>query len=379
MQYRQFGNTDMQVSALGFGLMRLPTIGDDSSDIDEQEAARMVRYAIDNGINYLDTAYPYHGGESESFAGRVLAEGYRNKVYLATKLPVYEVEKDEDFDRLIDEQLEKLRTDYVDVYLLHGLNSDRWEKVSGLGVCDFLDRIREDGRARYVGFSFHDELEVFKEIVGSYDWDMCLIQLNFMDHDYQAGVEGMRYAADEGMGVAIMEPLRGGKLAENVPEDVMQVWSKAPADRKPADWALRWVCNHPEVSVVLSGMSSMQQLEENIETFSDAHPESLSGQELAVIEEVRDIYLDRMKVDCTSCGYCTPCPQEVPIPRILSMWNEASMYQALKPASRRYSSMVEDEKSAEQCIECGVCEEACPQGIEVAEALKQAHRDLTGQ
>jgi len=290
---------------------------------------------------------------------------------------VYEVEEHEDFDRLLNEQLERLQTDYVDVYLLHGLNSDRWEKVYELGVREFLDRIQQDGRARHVGFSFHDELDVFKAIVDDYDWDMCLVQLNYMDHDYQAGVEGVKYAADQGMAVAVMEPLRGGKLAQNVPEDVMQVWDKAPTSRKPADWALRWVCNLSEVSVVLSGMSTMQQLKENIETVADARPESLTDEEMKVIEEVRDIYLERMKVNCTSCGYCTPCPEGVAIPRILSMWNEAAMYQAMESSARRYANMVDNEKSAEQCVECGACEEACPQGITIIRALQQAHGDLT--
>ncbi len=376
MQYREYGSTDLEVSTLGFGLMRLPTEGDDSSEIDEEEAVKMVRYAIDEGVNYLDTAYPYHGGNSETLAAKALKGGYREKVHLVTKLPVWEVEEHDDFDRLLNEQLEKLETDCIDVYLLHGLNSERWEKVSELQVEKFLDRIQEDGRVRYVGFSFHDELGVFKNIVDSYDWDACLIQLNFMDHDYQAGVEGMRYAQDNDMAVAIMEPLRGGKLAENVPDDVMEVWQQADVDRTPADWALRWVCNHPEVSVVLSGMSNMQQMKENIETVKDAYPNSLTDQEIEIIEEVRDIYLDRMQVNCTSCEYCLPCPQEVSIPRILSLWNEASMYQTKESAAKRYASMQEDDKSAVECVECGACEEECPQTIKIIDALKEAHQYL---
>jgi uncharacterized protein len=378
MQYRRFGSCDFDVSTLGFGLMRLPLEGEDSADIDEAESTRMVHRAIEGGVNYLDTAYAYHGGNSERFAARALAGGLRERIVLATKMPTWLIEAEDDFDRYLDEQLEKLGTDYLDVYLLHALHAERWKQVSELGVTAFLDRALEDGRVRHVGFSFHDDLEVFREIVDSYDWDMCLIQLNFMDRDYQAGVAGMRYAAEQGMAVAVMEPLRGGKLAGRVPDDVRELWAGAKVQRTPAEWALRWVCNHPEVSVVLSGMSSMEQLEENMETVSDARPNSLTDDELALIDEVRDIYLSRMKVNCTECGYCVPCPSEVAIPRVFGLYNDASMYESVEGASRSYSSMLESGKGAPSCVECGQCEEACPQNIPIIETLKRAHEYLTG-
>lgn len=358
--------------------MRLPLEGEDSADIDEAESTRMVHRAIEGGVNYLDTAYAYHGGNSERFAARAFAGGLRERIVLATKMPTWLIETEEDFDRYLDEQLEKLGTDYLDVYLLHALHAERWKQVSELGVTAFLDRALEDGRVRHVGFSFHDDLEVFREIVDSYDWDMCLIQLNFMDRDYQAGVAGMRYAAEQGMAVAVMEPLRGGKLAGRVPDDVRELWAGAEVQRTPAEWALRWVCNHPEVSVVLSGMSSMEQLEENMETVSDARPNSLTDDELALIDEVRDIYLSRMKVNCTECGYCVPCPSEVAIPRVFGLYNDASMYESVEGASRSYSSMLESGKGAPSCVECGQCEEACPQDIPIIETLKRAHEYLTG-
>ncbi len=378
MQYRRFGSCDFNVSTLGFGLMRLPLEGDAPADIDEAESTRMVHRAIEGGVNYLDTAYGYHGGNSERFAAKALRGGLRDRITLATKMPTWLIETQEDFDRYLNEQLEKLGTDRIDVYLLHGLNSRRWNDLTELDVTGFLDRALRDGRIRHAGFSFHDDLEVFKKIVDAYDWDMCLIQLNFMDHEYQAGVAGLRYAADRGMAVAVMEPLRGGKLAGDVPDDVRALWETAAVDRTPAEWALRWVCNHPEVSVVLSGMSTMEQLEENLETAGDALPGSLTEEELALIDEVRDIYLSRMKVNCTECGYCIPCPSEVAIPRVFSLYNEASMYETVEGAARSYSRMLENESGAPSCVECGECEEACPQDIPIIEALKQAHGYLTG-
>ena len=377
MQYRNFGN-HFEVSALGFGLMRLPRAGDEPSDVDDEESIRMVRRAIEGGVNYFDTAYGYHGGQSEHVAAKGLAE-YRDQVRLATKLPSWLVEEEADFDKYLDEQLDKLNTDYLDVYLLHAMGRERWDKMKELGVIPFLNRAIEDGRIRATGFSFHDELDVFKEIVDSYNWDMCLIQLNFMDWNYQAGVEGMKYAADAGMAVAVMEPLRGGKLAQNVPDDVARIWEKADVERSPAEWALRWVWNHPEVSVVLSGMTTMEQLEENLEIADDATPHSLTEDELALIDEVRDIYLARMKVNCTECEYCVPCPQGVAIPRIFSLYNEASMYGAVEVASRSYESLHDDEKAAVECIECGQCLEACPQDIEIIDALRKAHGHLLGE
>ncbi len=377
MQYRRFGNCDFEVSTLGFGLMRLPLDGEESSDIDEAESIRMVHRAIDSGLSYLDSGYGYHGGNSERLAAKALKGGFRDKVILATKLPSWLIETEDDFDRYLNEQLEKLETEHIDVYLLHGLNADRWNQLFKLGVLPFLDRALEDGRIKHAGFSFHDDLDVFKEIVDAYDWDMCLIQLNFMDQEYQAGVAGLQYAGKKGMAVAVMEPLRGGKLAGDVPDDVGEIWARADVQRTPAEWALRWVCNHPEVSVVLSGMSTMEQLEQNIQTVEDALPGSLTDEELALIDEVRDIYLSRMQVNCTACGYCIPCPSDVAIPRVFSLHNEASMYETVEGAARSYQAMLDKETGAPSCIACGQCEAACPQDIPIIDALQKAHKHLT--
>ena len=274
MQYRPFGKLDWKVSALGFGAMRLPILENDSSKIDEAEAIRMIRYAIDEGVNYIDTAYPYHGGASEPLVGRALQDGYRERVRLATKLPIWLVESPADFDKFLNEQLTRLQTDHIDFYLLHGLNKTNWPKMQSLNVINWLEQARASGRIRHIGFSFHDSVDVFKQIVDGYDhWDFCQIQYNYMDIERQAGTEGLKYAAARGLGVIVMEPLLGGRLVEP-PEVVQEIWDSAPVKRTPANWALQWVWDQPEVPLILSGMSTMQQVEQNV---ASACPARLSG------------------------------------------------------------------------------------------------------
>ncbi len=258
MQYRTFGKLDWQSSALGFGAMRLPTLNDDPAQIDEALAAKMIRHAIDQGVNYVDTAWPYHRGESEPFIGRVLQDGYREKVKLATKMPTWLTEKPEDFDTYLDQQLKRLQTDHIDFYLLHALEGKRWAKIRDLGVREWAERAIADGRIRHIGFSFHDEHNIFTQIIDEYDhWEFCQVQYNFMDLHYQAGITGVRYAAERGLAVVIMEPLRGGRLAQNPPPDIVaKLWAQAEQQRSPADWALQWLWNQPEISLVLSGMSA---------------------------------------------------------------------------------------------------------------------------
>ncbi len=376
MLYRAFGKTDLKTSSLGFGLMRLPRTSEDPADIDEDESMRMVHHAIDNGINYVDTAYGYHGGNSERFAARALKGGYREKVTLATKLPTYLVEEEADFEKFLNEQLEKLETDHIDVYLLHALNARRWEKVNSLGVTEFLSRAIKDGRIGCAGFSFHDQLDVYKEIVDAYDWTMSLIQLNYMDHRYQAGVAGLKYAADRGLAVAIMEPLRGGNLALNVPDEVREIWASSGVEWSPAEWALRWLWNLPEVSVVLSGMSTLDQIKENIGAAGAARPGCLTPDQIALVDRVREFYEERTRVSCTDCEYCMPCPQGVEIPMMFGLYNKGAMYGDWNAARRSYSRLLQGEKGAPTCEECGQCESACPQDIAIPQVLKEAHKTL---
>lgn len=377
MQYRKFGSCDFQISVLGFGCMRFPVIDGDMGKIDEPEAIRMIRYGIDQGINYIDTAYPYHQGNSEIFVGKALKDGYREKIKLATKLPIWKIESYEDCDRYLDEQLERLDTDYVDFYLLHALNKNFWDKVKKFDILKFLDKALADGRIKYAGFSYHDPgPELFKEIVDSYDWTFAQIQLNYLDEDFQAGMEGLKYADAKGLAVVIMEPIKGGYLAKNNLAEIQAIWDKSEVKRTPAEWALRWVWNLPEVAVVLSGMSEMAHVEENIRVATEAFPHTLTAKELELIDQVKEIYRSKMKVDCTGCYYCMSCPEEVKIAPIFEFYNNVYMYDSLKDAQNFYKHIINQGKDAAKCVECGACETACPQGLAIIQHLKEAHQIL---
>lgn len=378
MLYRKLGKTNEKVSALGFGTMRLPIIDGDTTKIDDEKAIEMIRYAIDEGVNYVDTAYPYHGtgmesgGESEPFVGRALKDGYREKVNLATKLPSWLIKTREDMDKYLNEQLERLQTKTIDFYLVHSLNAATWENLKKLGIDEFLDSAIKDGRIRYAGFSFHDKLEVFKGIVDYYDWSFCQIQYNYLDEKFQAGNEGLKYAANKGLGVVIMEPLRGGKIVKDLPDVVKNTFAEAEIKRSPAEWALRWVWNHPEVSVVLSGMNIMDNVTENIRVASDALPDSLTEKELKTIDDVNKVFKERIKVNCTACEYCMPCPAGVNIPKNFTLYNEHSLFvtpETDKYLKSRYTSLKPEER-ADKCVECGKCETHCPQAIEIRKELK---------
>jgi uncharacterized protein len=367
MHYRKFGSLDWKVSPLGFGAMRLPLEdSDDSTAIDEERATRMVRYAIDHGVNYVDTAYPYHGGESERFVGRALQDGYREKVHLATKLPMWELEEDGDADRLLNEQLEKLQTDHIDFYLFHALNKDHWTKVEEFDLLTWAEAAKADGRIRYIGFSFHDDLDMFKKIVDAYDdWDFCQIQYNYMDIHNQAGTEGLKYAASKGMAVVVMEPLLGGRLVDP-PEPVQAIWDTAPTVQTPVERALRWLWDQPEVSVVLSGMSTMDHVIENVAHASQYAAGNMTDEDQALIEQAREKYNELCPIPCTKCEYCLPCAVELNIPRLFSMLNQGVMYNRLDEVRARYMRM-DAEKRAEACIACHECEEKCPQSIPIAD------------
>lgn len=381
MLYREIGKTGEKVSIMGFGCMRLPIIGDNVEHIDEEQATAMIEYAIENGVNYFDTAFPYHaavrdnGGTSETFVGRALKH-HRNNIHLATKLPCWLIKDRSDMDRYLDLQLEKLQTDRIDFYLLHCLNSEKWHNLKKNDVFNFLESAKADGRIRYGGFSFHDELPVFKEIIDAYDWPFCQIQYNYMDQNYQAGREGLNYAADKGVGVIVMEPLRGGALANVVPDEVKDVWSRADIERSPVEWAMRFLWNDPKVNLVLSGVSAMEHVVENVRIANEAHENSLTEKELELIEEVRAIYKKQSRVDCTACQYCMPCPAGVNIPVNFSYLNNMAIYKNNGYARYQYSTFTVPAQRASQCIECGKCESACPQNIPIREALKEVVAEL---
>jgi predicted aldo/keto reductase-like oxidoreductase len=376
MKYRTFGQLDWQPSVLGFGVMRLPVIDDDPAKIDEPEATRMIRHAIDHGVNYVDTAYPYHGGNSERFLGQALQGGYREKVKLATKMPCWLIETSADFDKYLDEQLEKLGTEHIDFYLLHGLNEGRWRKMRDLGVREWSEKPIRDGRIGYLGFSFHDTYQVFKEIVDKHDWTFCQIQYNYMDVEYQAGAEGLRYAASKGLAVVIMEPLLGGNLVDPPPR-IQAYWDMAPQKRTPADWALQWLWNQPEVSVVLSGMSTMQHVEENVASASVSAINILTEDELALADRVRQQYQQLRPIPCTQCRYCMPCPNGVDIPRNFRLYNDGVMYENPDRSRRIYGWLSRDEGvGADACNQCHECEDDCPQNIAISDWMPVIHEVL---
>ena len=394
------GSLGWDVSVLGFGAMRLPTkqVKDEKTQemknvIEENEAIKMIRYAIDNGVNYIDTAYPYHGGESEVLVGKALKDGYREKVHLTTKLPMWMVKKTEDFDEFLNQQIERLQTN-PDIYLFHGLNKKRLEKIKDLNLLEKIEQAKAKGLIKHIGFSFHDSYEVFKEIIDFYNWDCCQIQFNYLDIDYQAGIKGLEYAGAKNIAVIIMEPIRGGKLS--VPDDkldskaeIKEILEASKVKRNMADWALQFVWNHAEVSVVLSGMSTMRHVIENIESASNSGVNSLSDDELNTISSLRKAYDKYLVVPCTSCGYCLPCPNDVSIPFILRLLNDAAywgesgrqritffynyMAKTQEAIEERRSKGEEIDGAATLCIQCGECLDKCPQQIEIPDFMEKAN------
>lgn len=368
MQYRTMGDLDVEVSALGFGAMRLPIIDDDSSNIDEEEAIKMIRYGIDNGINYVDTAWPYHQGESENVVGKALKDGYREKVYLATKLPIWECETKEDLDKYLDKQLEKLQVEKIDFYLLHALNAERWQKIKDLDILEWGEKKKEEGKIEYLGFSFHDSPEVFNTIIDGYDWDFCQIQYNYLDTEYQAGKAGLQKADAKGIGVVIMEPIRGGWLAQDPPQSAKELFKSENAERTSVEWALHWIWSQKEPGVVLSGMSNMQQLKENLEAASESEVGLLSDSEFEMMEKAAEEM--RGPITCTRCEYCLPCPEDINIPENFFKFNQAKLLDKGEKMAEEYFEMDETAR-ASNCVECGQCEPQCPQNLDIIDLLKE--------
>lgn len=377
MQYRKFGKLGINVSALGFGCMRLPVLNNDEAQIDEPQAINIIRHAIDKGVNYIDTAYPYHRKNSELLVGKALKDGYREKVYLATKLPVWLVKDESDMMKYLDEQLRKLQTNQIDMYLIHSLNKENWERAKKYNVFKFIEEAKKSGKIKYIGFSFHDNIDLFKEIIDSYDWDFCQMQYNYMDEKHQAGTEGLKYAASKNMGVVIMEPLRGGKLVKNLSSKITDEFQNSKIKRSPADWALRWVWNHPEVSVVLSGMGSLDEVNENIKIAEDAYANSMTKEDFEIIKNVKNAFLSLSQIPCTNCKYCMPCPSGVNIPENFSVYNQSFMYNDAEYYKYEYKDLVQEKKDASRCVKCGKCESACPQKLQIRDLLEEVKKCLS--
>ncbi len=383
MQYRTFGKLDFKPSALGFGAMRLPVLAGadgkpDFKRIDYPQATAMLRRAIDCGVNYVDTAWMYHEETCEGWLAEALKDGYREKVKVATKMPVWDVKKPGDFERILATQLERLQTDCIEFYLLHSLDAAHWECVVEQGQLEAAEKALADGRIAHLGFSYHGTYDLFEEILAATDlWEFCQIQLNYMDEDYSAGRRGLELAAGKDLGVIVMEPIRGGMLARNLPPAVEALWAEARVTRTPAEWALQWVWSIPEVSFVLSGMSTMRHVEEDLEYAERSRPGLLAADELALVARVRDLYRELSPIPCTACRYCMPCPQGVAIPSVLELYNDAHMY---GDASRQrvYYTWLDEAERADKCTACGECESKCPQGIAVGGWMEKAQAFLAG-
>lgn len=378
MIYNTLGKTGLEVSRLGFGTMRLPTF-DSNADIDESEASKMLKYGIENGINIIDTAYPYHAkdlegdGNSEIFLGKFLKENsLRDEIILQTKSPSWLIEQHSDFDYYLDKQLEKLQTDYIDIYLLHSLNVPDWEKVRDLNVFDFLDDAISSGKVKHVGFSSHIEVDYVIEIIDEYPkWDVAMTQLNYLDEYYQSGVMGTNYLKQANMGSMIMEPLRGGRLINNIPDEVTRLWNMAEVKRTPVEWAFQYLWNRDDVDCVFSGMNNLEQVKENVKIASTEDVISEHDQE--IIREVARTYRTFLGNDCTRCGYCMPCPHGVDIINCLTEYNIAHMMQNPKASALQYFTLIDDDSRADSCVQCMECIPFCTQMLNIPEELQKVY------
>lgn len=369
MEKRKMENLGVSVSLLGYGCMRFPTLPD--GKIDRAAAEELLDRAIKSGVNYFDTAYPYHNGESEPFVGDAMSKYPRSSFFLATKMPPWAVNTKEDIPALFEKQLERLKTDYIDFYLLHAMDAEKWKKMKGLGAVEYLENRQREGKIRFLGFSFHDSYEVFEEILNSRSWDFCQIQLNYMDAGEQAGVKGLELAEKKGIPVVVMEPVKGGLLAK-LPADISASLSAVTPGRSDASWAMRYVASFPNVKVILSGMSDMTQLEDNINTFSPFSP--LTPDERKALERAVATMRSRIKNPCTGCGYCMPCPNGVEIPRNFRVWNSFGVYGNSGVAGSAYREIKEGAR-ADACIGCGECLDKCPQKIDIPSDLARMKDD----
>jgi len=375
MLYRNLQNTNDKLSILGYGCMRFPT---KNGSIDEPRTEKQILSAIEQGVNYFDTAYVYPN--SEKILGKILSKGYYDKVKIATKLPLHMIQSKNDIERIFNEQLLRLQTNRIDYYLIHNINTfENWLKLKEMDIKSFINKEREEGRIVNIGFSFHGNVQTFKKVADDYPWDFCQIQYNYVDENFQAGKEGLGYAATKGMGIIVMEPLRGGTLVNKMPLPAQKIISGFKENRTPAEWGLRWVWNHPEVTVVLSGMNDEKHIEENIRIAGSALPNSMSEEELAMLRAVKKEFEAKIKVPCTGCAYCMPCPHGVDIPQCFALYNSKAMFGGIFPVWFYLSgtSKKSDRATrASQCKNCGLCERNCPQNLPIRKHLQETARNM---
>ncbi|MCP4720513.1 MAG: aldo/keto reductase [Desulfobacteraceae bacterium] len=381
MLYRKMPKTNEKLSALGFGCMRLPVLK--GGMIDKKRAIAQIRHAVDQGVNYIDTAWPYHGGQSEPLVGEALGYGYRDKAYIATKLPSWMVTDRAHMDFFLDAQLKLLKTEQIGYYLIHNLAGPMWESLKQMEVLEFIDRAKQSGKIKYAGFSFHGRVDDFKTIVDDYPWEFCQVQYNYLDEFHQAGTQGFEYAAKKKFGVIIMEPLRGGNLGlPEPPPKIDAVWQEAKILRTPVEWALRWVWDRPEVTTVLSGMNEEAHIKENLAIAAKASANSLTPREHGLVKKDNAAYKKLMKVDCTGCEYCKPCPEEVNISAAFEILNKLHLFKNEEEAKFMYAIRCGGIFSggepgyASQCIQCGECLDKCPQEIPIPDVLETVIQDL---
>lgn len=370
MKYREKGKIPARTSLLGFGCMRFPV--NEDGKINRPETMKMLDYAYEHGVNYIDTAYPYHNYESEEVVGQWVATKPRDSFYLVTKSPTWMCKDIADFDRILEEQLTKLQTSYVDFYLLHALSRERWEHIKEMNLLPHLKSVLDSGKVRRIGFSFHDDYEVFEEILNAYDWDFCQIQFNYMDTEIQAGIRGYELAKSRNIPMTIMEPVKGGMLA-NVPDEIQAEFRRVHPDWSDASWALRWVGGHDNVQTVLSGMSTMEQVIDNVKTFSEIEP--LNAEEQATIEQARQLFQARIQVPCTGCRYCMPCPFGLDIPKNFRLLNTAHVYNVHAAQKESYDALDVTAK-ASHCQKCGACKTKCPQHIDIPAEMEKVVREF---
>ncbi|MGV8145177.1 MAG: aldo/keto reductase [Alkaliphilus sp.] len=378
MKYRKIPKNGDELSILGYGTMRFNT---KNGRVIEEKAIAQLRGAIDGGLNYIDTAYPYHAGASEVIVGKALKDGYREKVKIATKLPPWSVKKVEDMEMILNDQLRKLQVDHIDYYLLHALNDVNWKVLLKLGVLEFLDEQKSKGKIINVGFSFHGDKDTFKKIIDAYDWVFCMIQYNFLDEKNQAGKEGLEYAYKRDIAVMVMEPLRGGTLASNIPKKIQEKYDKSQVKRTPAEWALRWIWNHKEVTLLLSGMTEDIHIDENMKIASEVKMNSMTKEEIEIISDVKKLYEDMKMIPCTTCRYCMPCPFGVDIPRCFELYNVKNTMGIARAKGFYWFQLggIASKKAyATLCRDCGLCVPKCPQNIDIPKELLMIAKEMEG-